>query len=508
MVRKAFLDELTPEELMQRLMFALDGAGVGIWDWDLRDDRVQFDERWCEMLGLDHASTPMVLETWSSRVHPDDIAACYRDIAAHVEGRTPRYENVHRMRHADGRWIAILDRGRISGRDAAGRPIRFTGTHSDITETERAKDELLSNQRQLATLVDNLPTGVALFGADLALRVTNRTWLDNLGLPPELPVRGVAVTDLLPSAACVTQFMAAIQRAREHMGSADESRVIGRDGRERWLRWQIVAWEGPSTSNGGVLFCTEDVTAQVESRCAVERERSARIASLALFAGGVAHELNSPLQVLVSEAELMAETLASLGTNGISADGLAELARAVESIATTSKRASALARALRSIARDARRDPPKAVSVNDVLIDVTALCLARARSSGIEFTVDSVDVGLCIWGRQADLLHALLNLVHRGLAAQRKGSGWIRIEVAPREREVVFRVSDGGLSGGALETGDSPHAEGEGGALVSVLDVVTELARRNNGDLRRCEDQAHGVFELSLPSGRAAYGEV
>ena len=70
---RRFLDELTSAQLLERLDLALEGANLGIWDWDLRDNSVQFDRRWCEMLGLDHATTPMVLDTWSARVHPDDV---------------------------------------------------------------------------------------------------------------------------------------------------------------------------------------------------------------------------------------------------------------------------------------------------------------------------------------------------------------------------------------------------------------------------------------------------
>lgn len=144
---RKFLDELSSADLIERLDLALEGADLGIWDWDLRDNSVQFDRRWCTMLGLVHAETPMVLETWSSRVHPDDIAGCYADIGAHVEGRTDHYQNVHRMRHADGTWRFIMDRGRISGRDANGAPIRFTGTHLDVTALKVAETRVRREQQ-------------------------------------------------------------------------------------------------------------------------------------------------------------------------------------------------------------------------------------------------------------------------------------------------------------------------------------------------------------------------
>ena len=142
-----FLDSLTSEALIDRLNLALDGASLGIWDWDLRDNSVQFDRRWCEMLGLAHEATPMELSTWEERVHPDDLESCYVDIKAYLAGEAPHYENIHRMQHADGRWVYILDRGRASGWDENGKPIRFTGTHFDCTLTEEAK-RVLEHQRE------------------------------------------------------------------------------------------------------------------------------------------------------------------------------------------------------------------------------------------------------------------------------------------------------------------------------------------------------------------------
>jgi PAS domain S-box-containing protein len=173
----SFLDHLSHDELLARVDLALDGASLGIWDWDLRDDSVQFDRRWCHMLGLVHEDTPMHLDTWRTRVHPDDLAGAYRDIQAHLDGRTPRYENIHRMRHTNGEWVHILDRGRVSGRDASGRPTRFTGTHLDVTATERAQQVLAEHDRQLHDLVAHLPSAVAMLDTRLRYLAASAAWL-------------------------------------------------------------------------------------------------------------------------------------------------------------------------------------------------------------------------------------------------------------------------------------------------------------------------------------------
>lgn len=125
----------------ERLQLVLESTRLGMWDWNPQTNEVLFDEIWASMLGVQLSDLSMTLDDWSSRVHPDDIDACFADITAHIEGRTTYYENLHRMRHASGEWVYILDRGRVVEFDADGRPVRFTGTHSDLTPLKKAEFE-------------------------------------------------------------------------------------------------------------------------------------------------------------------------------------------------------------------------------------------------------------------------------------------------------------------------------------------------------------------------------
>lgn len=123
----------------ERAELVLEGTRLGRWDWDPIDNSVVFDERWAQMLGYELGEIPMNLESWSSRVHPEDLAHCFGDIQRHIDGEVDYYENVHRMRHRDGHWVWILDRGRIVERDGAGRALRFAGTHTDISAQKEAE---------------------------------------------------------------------------------------------------------------------------------------------------------------------------------------------------------------------------------------------------------------------------------------------------------------------------------------------------------------------------------
>jgi PAS domain S-box-containing protein len=129
-------------EAKEYFELAAEGAGLGIWDWDLTDNSVKFDARWAQMLGLDVNDISMELSTWESRVHDQDLEQCYADIKSYMDGKTKSYENIHRMKHKDGYWVYILDRGRFSKWDENGKPIRFTGTHLDITQLKEQERNL------------------------------------------------------------------------------------------------------------------------------------------------------------------------------------------------------------------------------------------------------------------------------------------------------------------------------------------------------------------------------
>lgn len=369
-----FLDHLTPEQMVERLSLALEGTELGIWDWDLRDNSVQFDRRWCEMLGLDHAATPQVIDTWSTRVHPDDIAGCYADIQAHLEGRSPRYENIHRMRHADGQWRFILDRGRVSGRDAEGKPIRFTGTHTDVTVIERAR-------RQAAL------------------------------------------------------------------------------------------------------------------------DEEARLATLARFAATLAHELNTPLQVIVMAAHVLEEHC------GDDPAQPAEVRDSVHSLRVMAERTGGITRALRVLARDARHDAEEPVPVHEVLGQVSDLSASRFASRGIQFTVDDRTAGGRIAGRPSEVLRALLTLVDNAFDASSEG-GWTRLEAEQTDGRIVLRCIDSGPGVPAEfipRLGEPYLSNKPAGTGVGLgLSVAKALAEHGRGELVYVRPAPHTTFELRLPAAAPA----
>jgi len=127
-----------------RWQFALEGAGHGVWDWDIVSGRIYRSPALLKMLGMP-AETPAVeVGDWRERLHPDDRDALARELQAHLRGDVPMYEMDLRLAGADGQYRWIRARGVVVERDADGRPLRLIGTCTDISQHKAL--ELMQNQ--------------------------------------------------------------------------------------------------------------------------------------------------------------------------------------------------------------------------------------------------------------------------------------------------------------------------------------------------------------------------
>ncbi|MBA5688010.1 PAS domain-containing protein [Duganella sp. LX47W] len=138
----------------ERWNFALEGAGYGVWDWDIPNGQVLFSPCWRGMHGYaEHEVVPTA--TWrDSLVHPDDLPRLQTALRQHFDGASRRYKEEYRLRCRDGSWKWVLDNGTIVSRDGAGQPLRMICTHVDLTERKRIEEELRELNEQLESRVE------------------------------------------------------------------------------------------------------------------------------------------------------------------------------------------------------------------------------------------------------------------------------------------------------------------------------------------------------------------
>jgi PAS domain S-box-containing protein len=128
-------------EREERYDLAISGTNDGIWDWDLQTNSVYYSPAWMRILGYADQPLPHTLESWSERVHSDDLDLAFTDIQQHLEGQTPLYQNIHRLKHRDGHYRWIEAKGKCI-KEVQGKPYRLVGTITDITERKKAEEAL------------------------------------------------------------------------------------------------------------------------------------------------------------------------------------------------------------------------------------------------------------------------------------------------------------------------------------------------------------------------------
>lgn len=123
----------------ERLHFALENAGEGIWDWDIANDKYEFSSGVRTLLAIPrHEPIPECVSA-SNFIHPDDVDRVHGALETYLVGATPSYECEFRIQARDGQWKWVLSRGTIVSRDVKAKPLIMTGTMSDITERKESE---------------------------------------------------------------------------------------------------------------------------------------------------------------------------------------------------------------------------------------------------------------------------------------------------------------------------------------------------------------------------------
>ena len=133
--------------------YALEGAGDGVWDWDIENDVAHLSAQYKLMFGFSDEDVKINREEWRNRIHPGDIDSAKQALDDYWTGKTDQYIHEHRIVCKDKSVKWVLSRGKTTKRDKNGKPLRMVGTHADITE-RKLLEEQLKNLAHFDALTD------------------------------------------------------------------------------------------------------------------------------------------------------------------------------------------------------------------------------------------------------------------------------------------------------------------------------------------------------------------
>lgn len=518
----------------ERLEYALGASDiVGTWDWDVPNDLVIADARFAKLYGVprEKAAAGAPIADFFNAVHPDDLPYVEKAIAAALKDGSV-FSQEYRLVQADGadRWVVAEGRPTLA---PDGTPLRFPGISFDITDRKNAEAALRDSEERFRAITNSIDQMIWSTTPDGYHDYYNQRWYDFTGVPP-------GSTD---GEGWAGMFHPEDQdRAwsvwRHSLETGEpyhiEYRLHHRSGKYRWVlgraqpvrnNGEITRWFGSCTDIQDIVDAREVLARSREELEREVQERTARLMdaeaqlrqaqkmeAVGQLTGGVAHDFNNMLAVIIGAMNLLERRLAR---------GETDLGRYIEAAKDGANRAAALTQRLLAFSR---RQPlqPEVIEPNRMVAGMSDLL---ARALGEQVKVETV-LAAGLWRINADvsqLENAILNLAVNGRDAMPNG-GRLTVETAntfisedyaeehsiAAGQYVMIAVTDTGtgMSKETLVKAFDPFfttkevGKGSGLGLSQVFGFV----RQSGGHVKIYSEPGHGTtVKLYLPRH---YGEA
>ena len=481
-------EKLRSEE--ERFQLAMQGANDGLWDWNLLTDEVYYSTRWKSMLGYSEEELEHHLNTWKRLVHPADREATLAQVQDFLDGRLEKYEIEFRMRHKAGHYLTVLSRAFLT-RNAQGKAVRLVGTHVDITGRKWAEKALRESEKLFHTLCDSAPIGIFRTDGEGNNTYCSPGWEKITGMSASEGmgmgwIKGIHPDDLEEHWKVWNKTVAA-----GHIYSHEHRRLTPQ-GETIWVRTLVTPVKSPDGKISGYVGTMEEISELRQAR--QDFLKNQKIEALGVLAGGLAHDFNNILTIILGNVSLARLQL----------HDPEKVTKQLEKAENATARAKDLAQQLLTFARGGE-PVKKIVEVAGLLKEAAGFALHGSNVRG-EF-----DLADDLWPVEADegqLSQVIQNLVLNAVQAMPEG-GSVTISaenvISPQEEKRFVKISvadtGSGISENHLQRIFDPYfttkQQGSGLGLATCHSII----RKHGGKIRATSTLGKGsTFHISLPA--------
>lgn len=434
--QKAAQEELRLQK--ERLSNVLQGTNAGTWEWNVETGETVYNDVWAEMLGYQLQDLcPVGKETWLSLIHPDDIAASNKKLQAVFNHEVDFYECECRMRHKDGHYVWILDRGKVASWTSEGKPLWMFGTHLDISTSKMLEEELRTQKAFTDAVLETISVGIVVCDKDGKLTMFNRATRDMHGLPvTEIDASDWGQYYQLYESDRVTPLVTEripLHRAwKGHTDAAREMAIRHASGQMIDVLstgTQIVDEAG---SMIGAVVAMTDVSAIKQ----IQQELEQKNQELEDFASVAAHDLKEPLRMIGNFMSL----LQTKYQQQLDPTALKYIQFAV----TGASRMSQLITDLLDFAMvGSKKTEKETFELETVLLEIVSLNASYIADKEAEVNWDPMPV---LHAQKTPIQLLFQNLIVNGIKYQQDGQvPKVVIRVQELEEEWLFEITDNGI---------------------------------------------------------------
>lgn len=245
----------------EKYLSIIEATRAGTWEWNIQTGENKYNERWAEIVGytLDELE-PITDETWSRLVHPEDLQESNRLIQSLFYKEREFYSMECRMKHKEGHWVWVLDKGNVVSWTEDGKPLYMYGTHIDITEAKQLEMEIKESEDNYKFLVESSYDIVYRIGKDASFQFVSTAWEKVLGHS----VRGALGQSFEPyvhpeDLPRITDFFRHIETTGERRETT-EYRLLHQDGTYHWFTTNAVPIYDEEGAVTGFAGIARDIT--------------------------------------------------------------------------------------------------------------------------------------------------------------------------------------------------------------------------------------------------------
>lgn len=290
------------QESEARWAFAIEGAGDGVWDWNIVTGEMLLSALYEAMLGYDEHELPQTIEAWIKSVHPDDLAAVQATLQDYLAGKIKSYVVELRLQCKDGSYKWVLCRGTVVERDASGNPVRMIGIHSDINERKLAETELLLFRR----IFETSEQAIGIADGEGKIRYINPAH-ESMHRRQQEEVMGESFAIFLTEAAIelAPNIIEATGKGESWVGLLPQKRGDGSEFISYSHINALMGSDGKPQYIFNILYdYTEELSRQTELRNARDKAEFANKAK-SDFLSNMSHELRTPMNAILGFTQLM-----------------------------------------------------------------------------------------------------------------------------------------------------------------------------------------------------------
>jgi PAS domain S-box-containing protein len=237
---------------LKRYSHIIEGTNIGLWEWNINTNEIILHPQWSKVLGYSiNELVPIDSDIWNRFLHPTDRKKRNYTLRKHIVGKFDFYMCEYRMKHKNGNWIWIKEKGKIVSWTTCGKPEWMTGFHEEISDT---KERLLLKK----SFIKNAPTAIAMFDLNMNYIAVSQKWLEDYKIDNQ-EVIGKNFYELTPGSKKIWKDIHQKVLKGQHL-KKDEQKLPRKCGEDIWITWEVKPWYSYEEEISGIIMHTANIT--------------------------------------------------------------------------------------------------------------------------------------------------------------------------------------------------------------------------------------------------------